>query len=85
MRVMYLHRKACAVEAEFLGLVNAEGRTAEDRNKEVYGTVILLQLTLLQQRRRRIFPFNAPAQMRSHELCARKQPNEEVFREASGY
>lgn len=40
---------SCAVEAEFLGLVNAEGRTVEDRNKEeVYVTVILLQLTLLQ-------------------------------------
>lgn len=38
----------CAVEAEFLGLVSVEGRVAvEDRNKEVYGTVILLQLNFL--------------------------------------
>lgn len=45
MRVEKMERKVCAVEAEFLGLVNAEGRAAEERNKEVYGTVILLQLS----------------------------------------
>lgn len=44
---LYIERKACAVEAEFFGLVSAEGRDAEDRNKEVYGTVILLQVNSL--------------------------------------
>lgn len=70
----------CAVEAEFLGLVNAEGRAAEERRRRRKRSLqnrYLITTKLSCNSASGEFFYLIP--MKRYELYARKRTNEELF------